>query len=120
MRRLLLLSPVGELGLTYLVTAENDVERALNVAEQFLVGSSGAALEVGDDGGRGVDLCGEVLLCHGGALVVFGFAAGLGDGLANGSANGLGLDDVVGTVDLSEALAFAGGLGRGVSISGEV
>lgn len=99
---------LGELGLPNLVTAQDDIEDPLHVAEQLLVGSGGAALKVGDDGGRRVALCGEVLLGHGGALVVFGLGAGFGDGLADGGADRFGLDDVVGAVDLGQALAFGG------------
>jgi hypothetical protein len=47
-----------------------------------------------------------VLLCHGGALVVLGLRARLRDGLADHRAHRLGLDDVVGAVDLGQALAF--------------
>lgn len=46
---------------------------------------------------------------HGAALVVLALGARFGDGLADDDADGLGLDDVVGAVDLCEALAFGGG-----------
>jgi hypothetical protein len=105
-RRLL---PVGELGLPDLVAAQHDVEHALHGAEQLLVRRCGAALKICDDGRRAVALCGEVLLRHGGALVVLGLGARLGDGLADHDAHRLGLDDVVGAVDLGETLALRRG-----------
>jgi hypothetical protein len=98
---------VGELGLSNLITAQDDVEHTLNVAQQLLVWSGGAALEVGNDGGCAVALGCEILLRHSRALVVLGLGASLGDSLADLGADGLGLDDVVGTVDLGEALAIA-------------
>lgn len=97
---------VGELGLPNLVTTQDDVELALQVAQQLLVGRGGTTLEVGNDGWCAVDLCSEVLLCHGGALVVLGFRASLGDGLSDSDTDGLGLDDVVGAIDLGQALTF--------------
>jgi hypothetical protein len=98
---------VGELGLSNLITAQDNVEHALNVAQQLLVGGGGATLEVGNDGGCAVALGCEVLLRHGRALVVLGLRAGLGNSLADSDADSLGLDDVVGTVDLGKALAIA-------------
>ena len=100
---------VWELGLANLVAAQDDVEHTLHGAQQLLVGCCGSTLEVGDDGGCGVALGGEILLGHGAALVVLRLGAGLGDGLADCRAHRLGLDDIVGTVDLCEALAFGRG-----------
>ena len=92
---------------TDVVAAQLDVEDPLHVAEDLLVGLGGAALEVGDDGGGGVAAGGEVLLGHLG----LGGLAGLGDGGADVLADGVGLDDVVGAVDLREALALGAALG---------
>jgi hypothetical protein len=55
-----------------------------------------------DDGNGGVALGGEFLLGH---LVAL-FSAALLDGVGDGVADGLGLDDVVAAVDLGEVLAF--------------
>jgi uncharacterized protein involved in tellurium resistance len=98
---------VGELGLSHLLTAQDNVEHALNVAEQLLVGGRGAALKVGNDSGRAVALGCEVLLRHGRALVVLGLGASLGDSLTDCNTDGLGFDDVVGAIDLGEALTLA-------------
>lgn len=86
---------VRELGLAHLVTAKDNVEHPLHVAQQFLVWSCGSALEIGDDCGGGVALGGKVLLCHGRSLVVLGLGACLGDGLSDGGANSLRLHDIV-------------------------
>ena len=97
---------IPKLGLSNLVSPQHDIQHALHGTQQLLVGRGGPALKVCDDGGRAVALCGEVLLRHGGALVVLGLGARLRDGLPNVDAHRLGLDDVVGAVDLGEALAF--------------
>lgn len=95
-----------ELWLAHLVTPQDDVEGALHLAEKLLIRCRSSALEVGDDGGRTVALLGEVLLCHGRALVVLGLGACLADGLTYGGAYSLGLHDVVAAVDLGETLTF--------------
>jgi hypothetical protein len=95
-----------ELRLPHLVTPQDNVEYPLHVAEQLLIRCRSTALEVGDDGGRAVALCGQILLRHRSTLVVLRLGARLGDGLADLDANGLGLDDVIGAVDFGEALAF--------------
>jgi hypothetical protein len=97
---------LGELGLPHLVTPQDNVEHPLHVAEQLLVRCRSTALEVGDDGRCAVALCGQILLCHGRALVVLRLGARLGDGLADLDANGLGLDDIIRAVDFGEALTF--------------
>jgi len=106
----------AELGLADAGAPQLDVEDALHGGEHLLVGGCGAALKVGDDGLGGVALCGEVLLGHLGLNLLTGSR----DDIADGLADGVGLDDVVGAVDLGEALAFNGGAGlRGiVSIGG--
>jgi hypothetical protein len=88
--------------------AELDVEHALHGGEHLLVGRRRAALKVGHDGRRGVALGRELLLGEGLGLEV---GARLGDGVPDVLAYRLGLDDVVGSVDHCEALAFDGGLG---------
>lgn len=95
---------LGKLGRANVAAAQLDVEDALHVGEDLLVGGGGAALKVGDNGLGGVALGGEVLLGHLGLHLL----AGLGDDVADGAADGVGLDNVVGAVDLGEALAFAG------------
>lgn len=102
LRRVLL----GELGLADVRAAQLDVQHALHVAEELLVGHGGAPLEVGDDGGRRVALGGELLLRQGGLLGV----AGRLDGVADLDPHRLGLDDVVRPVDLGQALALAASL----------
>ncbi|KAL2292049.1 hypothetical protein FJTKL_10720 [Diaporthe vaccinii] len=94
---------LGELGLADVVAAQLDVEHALEVTQDLLVRGGGAALEVGDDGGRRVALRGELLLRHGRGL---GVARGL-DGLGHLGPHRLGLDDVVAAVHLCQALALA-------------
>lgn len=94
-----------------LVSSQDNVECTLDVTQELLVRCGSPSFEVGDYGGCGVDLGCKILLCHGSALVVFGFTASLGNGLPDNCADSLGLDDVVGTVDLGEALAFAGATG---------
>ncbi len=98
--------PLRKLWLSHFIPSENNIEHALHAAQQLLVWSCGSALKVSNDGGCRVALCCEILLCHGRSLIVLGFGAGLGDGLADCGAYGLWLDDVVGAVDFGEALAF--------------
>lgn len=86
---------VGEFGLAHLITAQYDIEHALHGAQQLLVGRGCAALEIRDDGGRGVALCSKILLRHSCTLVVLGFGARLRDGLADDDADCLGFDDIV-------------------------
>lgn len=95
---------VGELGGTNVAAAELDVEDTLHVGEDLLVGSGSATLKVGNDGLCGVALGGEVLLGHLGLHLL----TGLGDDVANLLADGVGLDDLVGAVDLGHALALGG------------
>ena len=100
---------LGEFGLTNLVTTEDNVEHTLHVSEKLLIRCRSAALEVCDDGGCGVALCSQVLLCHCGALVVLRLGTSLCDGLADDGTDGLGLDDVIGAVYFGKTLTFAGG-----------
>lgn len=92
-----------------IATTQLDAKHALHVPQDLLVRGGGAALEVGDDALGGVALGGEVFLGHLGLHLL----APLGDDGADVLADGRGLDDVVGPVDLGEMLAFdtwAGGL----------
>lgn len=98
--------PVRELGLSHLISAEDDVENALHRTQELLVWRGCSTLEVGYDGGGGVALGRKVLLCHSRALVVLGLGAGLGDGLSDGGTNRLWLYDIIGSVDFCEALTF--------------
>ena len=101
-----------KLGLADFVTAQDDVEHALHVAKKLLVGRSGTALKIGDNSRGCVALRSEVLLRHSGALVVLGFRSRLRNRLPDLDAHRLGLDNVVGAVDLCETLAFGvSGLG---------
>ena len=88
-------------------TAELDVEHPLHGRQHLLVGGRRAALEVGDDGGRGVALGGQLALRQRLGLEL---CTRLHDGVADLLAHRLGLDDVVRPVDLCEALAFYAGL----------
>jgi hypothetical protein len=97
---------VRELGLSHLFTTQDDIEHALHVTQQLLVRCRSTTLEVSDDGRRAVALGREILLGHSSALVVLSLRACLGDGLSDGDTDSLGLDDVVGAVDLGQALAF--------------
>ena len=96
--------PVGELGSAKVAAAKLDVENTLHVGKDLLVGSSSAALKLGHDRLDGVALGGKVLLGHLGLHLL----TSLGDDVADLLANGVGLDDVVGSVDLGHALAFRG------------
>jgi hypothetical protein len=100
LRRLLLLLLAIHLWLANALPPQLDLEHALEIVQYLLVWRRAPALIVGDDGGRLVDLGRQVLLRHGRALVVFGLAARLLDGVADGAAHRFGLDDVFGPVDL--------------------
>lgn len=95
-----------KLGLTNLVTPQDDIEHPLHRTEHLLVRRRTPPLEIGNDGRRGVALCSEVLLRHGATLVVLRGGAGLRDRLADLDADGFGLDDVVASVDFRQVLAF--------------
>ena len=92
----------GKLGGANIVAPQLHVENPLYGSEDLLIGSTGATLKIGDDSGCGIALGGKILLRHLG----FHLGAGLSDGVSDFLANGIGLDNVVGTVDLGEALAF--------------
>ncbi|KAB8342924.1 hypothetical protein FH972_022521 [Carpinus fangiana] len=90
------------------VLDEDDVQHALHIAQHLLVGRGAAALKVRDDGRRRVALSRKILLRHGGSFVVLRVRARGLDRIADLCANGLGLDNVVGAVNLSQVLAFDG------------
>jgi len=94
-------------GLADISTPQLDVEDALHGTQHLLIGRGGASLKIGHNGRRGVALCGELLLRESLGLEV---GAGFLNGEADVLADRLGLDDVVGSVDHSQALAFYGGL----------
>lgn len=95
-RSLLLL--LLELGLADIGTAKLDVEDALEVAEELLIGDTLTALVLGDDGLGRVAAGGKFLLGHG-LVADHDGAASLLDGGTDLLADGLGLDDVVGAVN---------------------
>ena len=92
------------------VPAQLDAEHLLHGREHLLVGRGGAALEVGDDGLRGVAARGEVLLRQL-EPVALSLAR---DDLADVGADGLGLDNVLAAVDLGQVLPLDAG-SRGLS-----
>jgi hypothetical protein len=100
----------GKLGRTKVASAELDVEHALHGGEHLLVRRSGTALKLGDDVLCGVALCGQVLLGHLGLHLLTGSSNDITDFLADC----VGLDDVVGAVDLGQTLTLttAGRVGR--------
>lgn len=93
---------VRELGGTNVAASQLDIEHTLHGAEHLLVGGGTASLEVGDDGLGGVAAGSKVLLGHLGLDLL----AGLCDDVANVLADGVGLDDVVGSVDLGHTLTL--------------
>ena len=88
-------------------TTELDVQHSLHGAEDLLVRCGAASLHVLHDSDGGVALGSELLLGH---LVALLCAAAL-DGVTDLEADGLGLDDVIASVDLGQMLAFDGGSG---------
>jgi len=100
---------VRELGGTNVAASQLDIEHPLHGAEHLLVGGGTASLEVGDDGLGGVAAGSKVLLGHLGLNLL----AGLCDDVANVLADGVGLDDVVGSVDLGHTLTLRCGTGVG-------
>lgn len=92
---------VRELGLADARSSQLHVQDPLHGAEHLLVGRGIAPLKAGDDGGRRVALCRQVLLGHLGLDLL----PGGGNDAADLLADRVGLDDVVGAVDLCEALA---------------
>jgi hypothetical protein len=99
---------VWKFGLPQLIPPQHHVQHPFHGAQQFLVRRGSASFEVGNNCGGRVALGGKVFLCHGGALVVLGLGACFGDCLAHERANRLGLDNVIGAVDLGETLALGG------------
>ena len=113
-----------ELDLSNLVPPQYHIEDPLHCAQQLLVRRGGAPLKVCDYRRRGIALGGQILLGHGGTLVVLRFATGFLNGVANAGAHGFRLDNLVGSVDFCEVLSFDSrfrGLVNGlVSISFEI
>lgn len=93
---------VGELGSTNVATTKLYIENTLHGGKNLLVWGSRATLEIGDDRLRRVTLSGKIFLCHLGLHRL----TSLGDNIANLLANGVGLDDVVRSVDLGHALTL--------------
>ena len=83
-------------------TSQLDAENALHVGEHLLVWSGGTVLELLDNGGGGVALGGQVLLGH---LWLHLLALGR-DGVTDNLADSVGLDDIVGAVDLGQMLSL--------------
>jgi hypothetical protein len=96
----------GELWLPNLVTSEDDIECALHLAQETLIGCGSTTLEIRDDGRCSVALLRQILLCHGRALVVLRLRARLANRLADYSSDSLGLHNVVGTINLGQALTL--------------
>ena len=88
-----------KLRLPNLIPPQNNIQHPLHITQQLLIRLRSTPLEISDNGRRCVALGREILLRHRRALVVLGFGARLGDGLADYGAHRLGLDDVVGAVD---------------------
>lgn len=101
---------VREFGSTNVAAAQLHIEYSLHAGEHLLVGGGGASLEIGDDGLSGVAPGSEILLRHLGLHLL----ASLGDDLADTLANGVGLDDVVGSIDLGQTLTLASASGLGI------
>jgi hypothetical protein len=93
---------LGELWGANVSAAKLDVEHPLHGGKNLLVRSRGASLKVGDDTLGGIALGGEVLLRH----LRLHLLSGAGDGIADGLADCVGLDNVVGAIDLGETLAI--------------
>jgi hypothetical protein len=94
---------VRKLGSTNVGTTQLDVQHTLHGTENLLVRSGGSSLKVGDGALCGVAAGSEILLCHLGLHLL----SGGGDGVADQLTNGVGLDDVVGSVNLGQALTFS-------------
>lgn len=94
---------VRELGSTNVGTTQLDVEHALHGTQNLLVGSGTSSLKVGNDTLCGVATGSKILLGHLGLHLL----SGGGDGVANQFANSVGLDDVVGSVNLGQALTLS-------------
>jgi hypothetical protein len=106
---------LGELLLPDVRAPQLDVQHSFHGAQHLLVGSGGAALKVLHDGDCGVALGGQVLLREFEALLV----PSTFDGLADLDADGLGLDDVVASVDFGQVLAFDSACTTGLNRSEE-
>jgi hypothetical protein len=109
---------VRELGGANVAASQLDIEHALHGAEHLLVGGGATSLEFGDDSLGGVAAGSEILLGHLGLDLL----SGLCNDVANSLADGVGLDDVVGTVNLGHTLTLRCGTGVGrrvLLLSGE-
>ena len=95
-----------ELDLSNLIPPQYHIEDPLHCAQQLLVRRGGTPLKVCDYRRRGIALGGQILLGHGGTLVVLRFAAGFLNGVADAGAYGFRLDNLVGSVDFCEVLSF--------------
>ena len=95
-----------ELDISNLIPPQYHIEDPLHCAQQLLVRRSGTPLKVCDYRRRGIALGGQILLGHGGTLVVLRFATGFLNGVANTGAHGFRLDNLVGSVDFCEVLSF--------------
>jgi hypothetical protein len=93
---------VRELGGANVAASQLDIEHALHGAEHLLVGGGATSLEFGDDSLGGVAAGSEILLGHLGLDLL----SGLCNDVANSLADGVGLDDVVGTVNLGHTLTL--------------
>ena len=99
---------IRKLWLPNLVPPENHIQRALHLPQQPLIRRRRAALKIRNNRRRAVTLLREILLRHGRALIVLRLGPRLANRLADHNPHRLGLDDVVGAIDLGQALAFGG------------
>lgn len=94
---------VRELGSANVSATQFDVQDTLHGPENLLIGSGSSSFEVSDNALSGIASGGEILLCH----LRLHLLSGGRDGVANQLADSVGLDDVVGSVDLCQALTFS-------------
>lgn len=95
-----------ELDISNLIPPQYHIEDPLHCAQQLLVRRGGTPLKVCDYRRRGIALGSQILLGHGGTLVVLRFATGFLNGVANAGAHGFRLDNLVGSIDFCEVLSF--------------
>lgn len=94
------------LWLSNVLASQDDLEHPLHITQDLLVRLCCTSLEIGNYCRCLVDLRGQVLLCHGLTLVVLKVCSSLLDRVADFCADGLGLDDVVTSVDLGQVLTL--------------
>jgi hypothetical protein len=82
------------------------LEDSLHITENLLIRRRTAALKISHDGRRLVNLCRELLLRHGRALVILDIHTRLLDCLADLGTDRLGLYNVIRAVNFCEVLAF--------------